>query len=134
MAKWAWNFCLCAVDQEKAVSNWKRAVAGPSFLLRAQKIPKWAWNFCLRAVDEEKAVMAKRARSWQYPKWYNGERLKTFRNGLGEANFCYCAVDQEKVVFKWKWAVSGPSRFGARNDRICPESLLLCCRPRKSRF
>ena len=27
------------------------------------------------------------------------------------SNFCYCAVDQEKVVFQWKRAVSGPSAF-----------------------
>ena len=30
-------------------------------------------------------------------------------------NFCYCAVDQEKVVFKR--AVSGPSALGARNGK-----------------
>ena len=23
--------------------------------------------------------------------------------------FCYCAVDQKKAAFQWKWAVSGPS-------------------------
>ena len=50
------------------------------------------------------------------------------------ANFCYCAVDQEKAVFQWKrrfWPIC-PS--GARNGHICTEFLLLCCRPRKGRF
>ena len=47
-------------------------------------------------------------------------------------NFCYCAVDQEKAVFQWKQAVSGPS--GAQNGQMCTEFLLLCCRPRKGRF
>ena len=78
-------------------------------------------------------------------------------------NFCYCAVDQEKAVFQCIRAVSGPSGllgpemvkfasnfcycfsletdrfwpiwpFGARSGKICFEFLLLCCRPRKSRF
>ena len=27
------------------------------------------------------------------------------------SNFCYCAVNQETAVFKWKRSVSGPSAF-----------------------
>ena len=35
--------------------------------------------------------------------------------------FCYCAVDQEKVVFKRKWAVSGPSaHLGPEMVKFCP--------------
>ena len=50
-------------------------------------------------------------------------------------NSCYCAVDQEKAVFQWKRAVSGPSAlWAARNGKICFEFLLLCCRPRKNHF
>ena len=33
MIKFAPNFCSCAVDQEKADFQWKRAVSGPSALL-----------------------------------------------------------------------------------------------------
>ena len=51
------------------------------------------------------------------------------------SNFCYCAVDQEKAVFPWKRAVSGPSALlGPENGQICFEFLLVCCRPRKGRF
>ena len=52
-------------------------------------------------------------------------------------NFCYCAVDQEKAVFQWKRAVSRFQPicpFGTRNGEIYAQFLLLCCRPRKSRF
>ena len=54
MVEFASNFCYCAVDQEKAVFQWKRAVSGPSCPLRARngKI----CNFCYCAVDQEKAV------------------------------------------------------------------------------
>ena len=31
------------------------------------------------------------------------------RNGQICIEFCYCAVDQEKAVFQWKRAASGPS-------------------------
>ena len=53
------------------------------------------------------------------------------RNGQIAPNFCYCAVDQEKAVFKRKRAVSRPCPFeGAiarrrpelvRKPRRCPE-------------
>ena len=52
--KFAPNFCSCAVNQEKAVFQWKRAVSGPSALLGPEMV-KFALNFCYCAVDQEKA-------------------------------------------------------------------------------
>ena len=50
-------------------------------------------------------------------------------------NFCSCAVDLEMAVFNCKQAVSDPSAFfGARNDEIQPEFLLLCYRPKMAVF
>ena len=50
-------------------------------------------------------------------------------------NFCYCAVDQEKAVFQWKLAVSGPSALlEPEMVKFRPNYLLLRCRPRKGRF
>ena len=53
--KFAPNFCYCAVDQEKAVFQWKRAVSGPSAFLGPEMV-KFALNFCSCAVDQEKEV------------------------------------------------------------------------------
>ena len=52
MVKFASNFCYCAVDQEKAVFHWKRAVSGPSALLGPEMV-NLASNFCYCAVDQE---------------------------------------------------------------------------------
>ena len=122
------NFCYYAVDQEKAVFQWKRAVSRPSALLGPEMV-KFASNFCSCAVDQEKAVFQwKRAVSGPSALW--GPEMVKFA-----PDFCYCAVDQEQAVFQWKRAVCGPScPFGARNGQICSEFLLLCCIPRKSRF
>ena len=57
MIKFASNFCYCAVDQENAVFQWKRAVSGPSALLGPEMI-KFASNFCYCAVDQEKTVFS----------------------------------------------------------------------------
>ena len=59
MVKFAANFCYCAVDQEKAVFQWKRAVSGPSALLGLEMV-KFAPNFCYYAVDREKAVFKRK--------------------------------------------------------------------------
>ena len=48
MVKFAPTFCYCAVDQEKAVFQWKRAVSGPSALLGLEMV-KCAPNFCAKA-------------------------------------------------------------------------------------
>ena len=45
MVKFALNICYCAVDQEKTVFQWKRAVSGPSALLGPEMV-KFALNFC----------------------------------------------------------------------------------------
>ena len=50
MVKFASNFCSCAVDQEKAVFQWKRNVSGPSALLGPEMV-KFAPNFCYCAVN-----------------------------------------------------------------------------------
>ena len=55
MVKFGPNFCYCAVDQEKAVFQWKRAVSGPSAFL-GPEIVKFGPNLCSCAVDQEKAV------------------------------------------------------------------------------
>ena len=99
--KFASNFCCCAVDQENAVFQWKRAVSGPSALLGLEMV-KFASNFCCCAVGPEKAVFQwKRAISGPSAFW--GPEMDKFAS-----NFYYC-VDKEKAVFSWKWTVSGPS-------------------------
>ena len=55
MVKFASNFCYCALDQETAVFQWKRAVSVPSALL-GPKMVKSGPNFCYCALDQEKAV------------------------------------------------------------------------------
>ena len=36
--------------------------------------------------------------------------------------FCYCAVNQENVVFQWKWAVPGPSALlGSEMVKFAPD-------------
>ena len=100
------SFCYCAVDQEKAVFQWKRAVSGPSAFLVPEMV-KFALNFCYCAVDQEKGRFSmETGRFWP---------ICLFGAGNGqiclEYNFCYCAVNQEKAVVQWKRAVSGPSAF-----------------------
>ena len=127
MVKFASNLGYCAVDQEKAVFQWK-PVSGPSTLLGPEMV-KFAPNLVLVLyVDQEKAVFQwKRAVSG--PSALLGPELVKFAS-----NLCYCAVDQEKAVFQWR-PVSGPSALsGARNGQICFEFVLLCCRPKKGRF
>ena len=55
MVKFAPNFSYCAVDQEKAVFQWKRTVSRSSALLEPEMV-KFAPNFCYCAVEQEKAV------------------------------------------------------------------------------
>ena len=76
LVKFASNFCYCAVDQEKAVFQWKRAVSGSSALVGPEMV-KFAPNFCYCAVDQEKAVFQwKRAVSALWgPKWSNLHRI-----------------------------------------------------------
>ena len=82
------NFCYCAVDREKAVFQWKRAVSGPSALLGPEMI-KSASNFYYCAVDQEKAVFQwKRAVSGPFA--LMGPEMVKFAS-----NSCYCAVDQD---------------------------------------
>ena len=103
MVKCAPNFCSCAVDQEKAVFQWKRAVSGPSLPFWG---PKWSNlpGISACAVDQEKAVFQwKRAVSGAISALLGPEMVKF------AWNFCYCAVNQEKAVFQWKRDVSGPS-------------------------
>ena len=73
MVKFAANFCYCAVDQEKAVFQWKRAVSGPSALLGLEMV-KFAANFCYYAVDREKAVF-KRKRAVSSPFAFLGPEM-----------------------------------------------------------
>ena len=90
MVKFAPNFCYCAVDQEKAVFQWKRLVAG---LLLGPEMVKFESNFCYCAVDQEKTVFQwKRAVSG--PSALLGPEMVKFA-----PNFCYCAVDQERPLF-----------------------------------
>ena len=89
MVKFAANFCYCAVDQEKAVFQWKRAVSGPSAFLGLEMV-KFAPNFCYYAVDREKAVF-KRKRAVSGPFllfWGFGNSQKRARTCLGESTIC----------------------------------------------
>ena len=52
MVKSASNFYYCAVDQEKAVFQWKRAVSGP-FALMGPEMVKFALNSCYCVVDQD---------------------------------------------------------------------------------
>ena len=114
MVKFASNCCYCAVDQEKAVFQWKWAVSGPSALLGPEMV-KFAPNFCYCAVDQEKAVFQwKRVVSSNGQIYFEFLLLCCFFNGNGRF-----------------WPICP---FGARNGQICFEFLLLCCRPRKGRF
>ena len=79
MVKFASNFCYCAVDQGKAVFQWKRAVSGPSGFLGPEMV-KFTPNFCYCAVDQGKAVFQwKRAflahLAFWSPKWSNLHRI-----------------------------------------------------------
>ena len=60
MIKFAPNLCYCAVDQKKAVFQWKRAVPGP-FAHLGPEMVKFAPNFCYCAVDQKAVVKRKRA-------------------------------------------------------------------------
>ena len=122
--KLAPNFCYCAVDQEKAVVQWKWAVSGLSALLGPEMV-KFAPNFRYCAVDQEKAVFQwKRAVSG--PSALLGPEMVKFA-----PNFCYCAVRPRKGRFSMETGRFWPILpFGARNGQICPEFLLLCCRHR----
>ena len=91
MLKFAPNFCYCAVGQEKAVFQWKRAVSCPSALLVPEML-KFAPNFCYCVVDQEKAVFFNG----------NGPFLAHLPFGPPEmvkfaSHFCHCAVDQEAL-------------------------------------
>ena len=55
MVKFRPNFCYCAVDQEKAAFQWKRAVSVPSALLEPEMV-KFGPNFCYCALDQETTV------------------------------------------------------------------------------
>ena len=57
MVKFAPNFCYCAVNQEKAIFQWKRAVPGPAALLGPEMI-KFAPDFCYCAVDGNGSFLA----------------------------------------------------------------------------
>ena len=87
MVKFGPNFCYCAVDQEKAVFQWKRAVSGPSALL-GPEIVKFSPNFCYCAVNQEKAVF----------QWKRAVSSLSALLGLKMVkfgpNFCYCAKIQ----------------------------------------
>ena len=131
MVKFGSNFCYCAVDQEKAVFQWKRAVSATSGLLGLEMV-KFASNFCYCAVDQEKTVYGLSGPSCCRPRksrfsmetgsfwpiWPFGARnckicFEFLHNGPPEmvkfaSSFCYCSVDQEKAVFQRKRAVSGP--------------------------
>ena len=133
MVKFASNFCYGAVDQEKAVFQWKRAVSGPSAFLGTEMV-KFASNFCYCAVDQEKPFFNGNGPFLALFGARNGQICFEFlllccrpRKGrfsmetgrfwpfLGPemvkcaSNFCYSAGDQEKAVFQWKRVASGPS-------------------------
>ena len=99
MVKFASNFCYCAVDQEKAVFQWKLAVSGPSCPLRARN-GKICFEFLLLCCRPRKGRFSMETGP-------SGPEIVQFA-----LNFCYCAVDQEKAVFQWKRAVSGPFLAG----------------------
>ena len=91
MVKFGVNFCYCAVDQEKTVFQWKRAVSGPSALL-GPKMVKFGVNFCYCAVDQEKAVFQKPFRAI----CPFGARMVKFG-----VNFLLCRRPR-KGLFPWK--------------------------------
>ena len=129
MVKFAPNFYYCAVDQEKAVFQWKRAVSGPNALLGARNGQIWP-EFLLLCCRPRKQPFFQWKRAVSGPSTLWGPEMVKFA-----PNFCSCAVNQEKAFFQWKRAVSGPSALlGARNAQICTEFLLLCRRPRKGNF
>ena len=94
MVKFAPNFSYCAVDQEKAVFNGtdrfshiclfgaRNGQIGPEFLLLCCRPRKGRFSI-KSAVSGPSALL--------------GPEMVKFA-----PNFCYCAVDQEKTVFRSK--------------------------------
>ena len=80
MVKFTLNFCYCAVDEQKAVFKWKRAVSGPSALLGPEMV-KFASNFCYCALDQKRPFLNGNGSFLAHPprgggaKWSNWYRI-----------------------------------------------------------
>ena len=115
MVKFASNFCSCAVDQEKAVFQWKRAVSGHSAFLGSCRPRKGRFSM-------------ETGRFWPICPF-------GARNGKICIEFLLLCCRPRKSRFSMETGRFSPiCPFGARNGQICIEFLLLCCRPRKGRF
>ena len=119
---WAWKLVM-------RIPDLKRAVSGPSTPFGLEMV-KFGLNFCFCGVEQEKVVFKKETgRFWPicpfgarngkiYPEFLAADQERAVSSPsalLGPKmvkfcpTFCYCALDQEKVVFKRKRAVSSPS-------------------------
>ena len=109
---------LCAVNQEKAIFQWKQAASGPSALFGPEMV-KFGPNFCYRAVDQENAVFQwKRAVSG--PSALLGPEMVKFG-----PNFCYRAADQ-KGRFSMETSRFWPiCPLGARNGQTRISAIVL---------
>ena len=131
MVKFGPNFCYCAVNQDKAVFQWKRAAFGPSICCFGARSGQIWSEFLLLCCRPRKG------------RFFNGNGpFLAHLSALLEPkmvkfgpNFCYCAVGPRKGRFSMETGRFWPiCPFGARNGQICIEFLLLCSRPRNSRF
>ena len=93
----------------------------PDWMLPILNDLVWAWKLVMRIPDLKRAVSG--------PSAFLGPKMVKFT-----PNFCYCAVDQERPFLKGNGPFLAHLLFWARNGKIYPEFLLLCCRPRKGRF
>ena len=131
MVKFALNFCYCAVDQEKAIVQWKRAVSVHLPFLGSE-IVKFGTEFLLLCCRPRKCRFPMETVLFQliYLSALLGPRMIKF--GL---NFCYCAVGQGSVGFGWRQAVFSPSALlRPKMVQLGTEFLLLCCKPTNRRF
>ena len=120
MVKFAANFCYCAVDQEKAVFQWKRAVSGPSALLGLEMV-KFAPNFCYYAVEREKAVF-KRKRAVSGPFAFLGPEMPRQGQNLSRSS----ARKQPESV--WEQPEISQNLFGnsQKRARTCLGESTIC--------
>ena len=120
MAKFVLNFCYCAVHQERTVFKRTPQRASPpqrghSGVSPPQRgLPTTARSPHHSGVSPPQWGLPPRGLPHSHhsgsPHTHGAPHHSRVYQGLPKfvANFCYCAVDQEKAVFKRKRAVSGP--------------------------
>ena len=109
MVKFAWNFCYCAVDQEKAILKRKRAVSGPSALLGPEMARKGQNLSRSSARKQPESV-------WEQPEISQnlfGNSQKRARTCLGESTKCLELVwERPENALQMAWTKAEMTRIG----------------------